>query len=175
MRKILLIAAVCGLALAGPAAAKKAAETTTPASVQRLLACRAVADTAQRLACFDREVAGMDQMIAKRDLVVIDRERVTQSRRELFGFSVPSFGGLFGGGDETEIKQIESTVVSWGGNADGGWTIRLADGSRWSQTDGKPMALPPGRGDKVVVRRGTLGSFRMSVNGQPGMKVERIG
>ena len=175
MRKTLAIMAVCGLALAGPAAAKKAAEAKTPASVLRLLACRGVADTAQRLACFDREAAGMDQMIAKRDLVVIDRERVTQSKRELFGFSVPSFGGLFGGGGEVEIKQIESTVVSWGGNADGGWIIRLADGSRWSQTDGKPLALPPGRGDRVVVRRGVLGSYRMSVNGQPGIKVERIG
>ena len=172
---MLVVAAACGLLLSGPAAAKKAPETKIPASVQRLLACRALPDSAARLACFDRETAGIDQSLAKRDLVVIDRERVTQTRRELFGFSVPSFGGLFGGGDDNEIKQIESTVVSWGGNADGGWIIRLADGSRWSQTDGTTLALPPERGQKVVVRRGALGSFRLSINGQPGMKVQRIG
>ncbi|WP_310467288.1 hypothetical protein [Sphingomonas sp.] len=175
MRKLMMAAAAGGLMLSGVAAAKKAPETKVPASVQRLLACRGLADGAARLACFDRETAGIDQSLAKRDLVVIDRERVTQSRRELFGFSVPSFGGLFGGGGEDEIKQIESTVVSWGGNADGGWIIRLADGSRWSQTDGTTLALPPERGQKVVVRRGALGSYRLSVNGQPGMKVERIG
>jgi hypothetical protein len=35
--------------------------------------------------------------------------------------------------------------------------------------------MRPARGQKVVVRRGVLGSFRLSVNGQPGVKVKRIG
>ena len=112
--------------------------------------------------------------MAKRDVVVIDRQRVTAARRSLFGFSVPSFGGLFGG-DENEVKEIQSTVAAVARNPEGGWTIKLADGSTWTQTDDTPIGLRPERGQKIVVRRGSLGSFRLSVNGQPGFKVKRIG
>jgi hypothetical protein len=107
--------------------------------------------------------------------VVVDRARANQARRGLFGFSVPSFGGLFGGDDQDAIKQIESAVTRASRNAEGGWTVRLADGSTWTQTDDNPIALEPRSGDKVVVRRAALGSFTMSVNRQPGVKVRRIG
>jgi len=62
-----------------------------------------------------------------------------------------------------------------GRNADGGWVFYLADGSVWSQTDDWPLGLPPERGDKVVVSRGLLGSFRLRLNKQPEIKVKRIG
>ena len=121
-----------------------------------------------------RETSTIDQAIARKDLVFIDRERATAASRSLFGFSVPSFGGLFGG-DENEIKEIQSTITAIANNADGGWTLRLADGSTWTQTDDSPLGIRPARGHKVVVRRGVLGAFRVSVNGQPGFKAKRIG
>jgi hypothetical protein len=93
----------------------------------------------------------------------------------LFGFSVPSFGGLFGGDDRDEVRQIEAAVTRAYRNPEGGWTVRLADGSTWTQTDDSPIALGPRSGDKVVVKRGTLGSFIMNVNRQPGVKVRRVG
>lgn len=174
-RKIILATAACALlSTAAAAAPRKRAETGAPAQIQRLLGCRALADAAQRLACFDRETSALDQAMAKRDVVVIDRQRVTAARRSLFGFSVPSFGGLFGG-DENEVKEIQSTVAAVGRNPEGGWTIKLADGSTWTQTDDTPIGLRPERGQKIVVRRGSLGSFRLSVNGQPGIRVKRIG
>ncbi|HEU5284910.1 MAG TPA: hypothetical protein VFU20_00190 [Sphingomicrobium sp.] len=174
-RKIIFAAAACALlSTAAAAAPRKKAEGGAPAQIQRLLGCRALADAAQRLACFDRETSALDQAMAKRDVVVIDRQRVTAARRSLFGFSVPSFGGLFGG-DENEVKEIQSTVAAVARNPEGGWTIKLADGSTWTQTDDTPIGLRPERGQKIVVRRGSLGSFRLSVNGQPGFKVKRIG
>lgn len=166
----LAIAAVA----AQPALAQKGAKAES-AQVQRLLGCRTETDPARRLACFDRETLTIQTAIARKDLVFVDRERATAARRDLFGFSVPSFGGLFGGGDEDEIKQIESTVVASSRNSDGGWVITLADKSVWSQTDDTPLGLSPKRGNKVVVRRATLGAFRLSVNGQPGLKVKRVG
>ena len=174
-RKIILAATACAmLSSAATAAPRKPATTSTPAQIQRLLGCRALAGAAQRLACFDRETSALDQAMARKDLVVIDRERATAARRSLFGFSVPSFGGLLGG-DDNEVKEIQSTVTAVASNADGGWTLRLADGSTWTQTDDAPLGIRPARGHKVVVRRGLLGSFRLSVNGQPGIKVKRIG
>jgi hypothetical protein len=153
--------------------AKPIPSTGTPPAVQQLIACRSIGDPTQRLACYDRQSDALNVAIAKKDVVVIDKARATATRRSLFGFSVPDFGGLFGGGDD--IKQIESTVAAAGPNSDGGWTIKLADGSMWTQTDQSPIALEPRRGDRVVVKRGALGAFFLELGRQPGFKVRRIG
>lgn len=173
MRKPLMIGTVCAVLAAG-AEARSVPGTGTPQSVQQLIGCRSIADSAQRLACYDRQAAIIDQGIAKREIVVIDKARATAAKRSLFGFSIPNFGGLFGG-SEDEIKQIESTVAQVGQNPEGGWTLRLADGSTWTQVDDSPLGLPPMRGDKVVVRRGSLGSFYLTIGKQPGFKAKRIG
>ena len=174
MRKFLLITAALAVTAASGAGAKPKVATGTPANMQRLLACRSIPDGAQRLACFDRETAAVDQALARRDLVMIDRARATQAKRSLFGFSIPDFGGLFGGGED-EVKEIASTVASFSHSSYTGWVIKLADGSTWVQTDDAQLGLPPAKGDKVVVHRGSFGAFFLRLNGQPGYKVKRIG
>ncbi len=175
MRKFVVVAVGCAVVWAGPAQAqRRSADVGTPVQIQRLMACQAVTAPDERLACFDREMTAMSQAIASKDLVFVDRERARAASRGLFGFSIPNFGGLFGG-DENEIKQIESTVTKAGRNAFGGWIFYLADGSVWSQQDDWPLGLPPVRGDKVKVTRGLLGSFVLQLNKQPGLKVKRIG
>ena len=171
-----------GLALVGAAmlldsasvAAKQPKDEPPPPQVNALLACRAITDSEQRLACYDKNAATVGDAVAKRELVVIDRESVKKTKRSLFGFSIPNLG-IFGDDDgDVEIKQIDGEIVSTGFNADGGYIFRLADGSRWSQMDGKPFALEPRAGDQVVVRKGALGSYSLSVAKQPGVKVKRI-
>ncbi len=176
MTKRTAAAAICLILLASSAAsAWTPADAGTPDQMGRLLACQGQADPAARLGCYDREVAAMKDAVARRDLVLIDKARANQARRGLFGFSVPSFGGLFGGDDKDAVKQIETSVTRASRNGEGGWTVRLADGSTWTQTDDNPIAMEPRPGDKVVVKRAALGSFTMSVNRQPGVKVRRIG
>jgi len=160
--------------IASTAQARPIPNTGTPQTMQQLIACRTIADSAQRLACYDREAAAVDKAIASRDLVVIDRARATAAKRSLFGFSIPNFGGLFGGG-ENDVKQIESTIATVGHNPEGGWLLKLADGSVWTQVDDAELGLPPTRGEKVVVSRGSLGSFYIQLGKQPGFKVKRIG
>ena len=180
MRSTMLAAAVCaGLLCASPAAAQRppgraAPLTGTPTSIQQLLGCRGIAEAAARLACYDRQATVLSSAIASRDVVVIDKARATAAKRSLFGFSVPNFGGLFGSGSD-DIKQIESTVSGVSNNPDGGWVLKLADGSVWSQVDDAPLGLPPRRGDKVVVKRGLMGSFYLELGKQPGFKAKRIG
>ena len=140
--------------------------------MQRLMACRAIAVADQRLACFDREAAVVDRRSRTRDIVMVDKQNVRAAGRSLFGFSIPNFGGLFGG--EGEISQIDGTIRSTGRNLDGGWVITLDDGSIWSQTDDWPgLDARPGR--KVNVKRGSLGSFWLTIAGGNGIKVKRIG
>ncbi len=171
MHKLTAFGAVLIIVGSGVALAKPL-PTGNPRSVQSLLDCRSITDSAQRLACYDKAVGSMAEAIGRKDLVLIDRERATAAKRSLFGFSVPDFAGLLGGG---EIKEIAGTVSGFTNNADGGLTIKLADGSVWTQTDDTPVALPPRRGDKVVVKRGALGSYFLRLGNQPGFRVRRIG
>lgn len=159
---------------ASGATAKTLPPTAPPAAVQSLLSCRSIADSAQRLACYDKAAQGFAEAVTKREVVVIDKARANEARRSLFGFSIPNFGALLGGGGD-EVNQIQSTVQGVVENGDGSFTITLADGSTWMQTDSTPVALPPRRGDKVVVKRGTLGSYFLKLGSQPGFKAKRIG
>ena len=173
MRKAILAVTVTFL-LAAPLAARPKPAAGTPASVDRLFACRGISDSTQRLACFDREVGSIATAVSTRQLVMVDHQRAQATRRELFGLSIPSFGGLFGKDDADQINQIESVVTSVGHNPDGGLAVRLADGSLWSQTDDAVLGLDPRKGDKIVVKRGSLGSYWVIVNGQSGFKARRI-
>lgn len=165
--------ALAALTVSAPAAGQARPQAETPAQVQRLMACRAVAEAPGRLACFDREAAALAQAVQRKDLVVIDRERARATRRSLFGFSVPDFGGLFGGDDG--VKQVEGVVASAGYNRDGGWTLRLRDGSVWTQTDSTIVPLTPKAGEKVIIRRVAFGSFVVKVGKQVGFRAKRIG
>jgi hypothetical protein len=174
MKSKLLTGAALGLAVTAGAEARTIPNTGTPQSVQQLIACRGIADAAQRLACFDKQTDALNQAIARKEVVVIDKQRATAAKRGLFGFSIPDFGGLFGGGDD-ELKEISSTVTKARQDPYGAWTVTLADGSTWAQQDDAPLGLGPEKGDKVVVHRGSFGAFFLRVNGQPGIRVKRIG
>lgn len=173
MRNFVIIAGAYALVVAGTAQASKPVATGNSAQVDHLMQCRAIAAADQRLACFDRETASMATAIQTKNLVFVDKEKARAAKRSLFGFSIPNFGGLFGGGDD-EISQIDSTIKSAGHNPEGGLLITLADGSVWSQTDDY-QGLDPRPGKKVIVKRGTLGSFWLSIPGQSGIKVKRVG
>ncbi len=162
------------LAVAGLASPATAAEPVA-GQIQRVLACRQIADSVLRLACFDREVAVAQANIASKDLVVIDRVQAKAARRTLFGFGGGGIGNLFGDGDKDEIKEVLGVVGSARRNGEGTYTIKLADGSTWMQSDDAEIAFKPITGQKVVIRRGALGTYRLSVNGQPAVKVRRIG
>lgn len=174
MRRHWLVAGAVAMTVASGATAKALPPTAPPASVQSLLSCRSIADSQQRLACYDKAAQGFAEAVTKREVVVIDKARANEARRSLFGFSIPNFGALLGGGGD-EVNQIQSTVQGAVENGDGSFTITLADGSTWMQTDSTPVALAPRRGDKVVVKRGTLGSYFLRLGSQPGFKARRVG
>lgn len=166
--------ALIALGFSATASARATPDTGGAESVQQLLACRAVADPGTRLACYDGRLDRFRDAISTKDVVVIDKQRAVATKRHLFGFSVPEFGGLFGG-DATDVKEIASSITKVAKDPYGAWIVSLADGSTWAQTDDAALGLPPERGDKVVVHRGSFGAFFLRVDGQPGIKVKRIG
>lgn len=151
-------------------------QTASPPKEYRdLMACRTVADSAARLACFDRHSAELDSATHSHAVVIADREAVKSARRGLFGFTAP-VGKLlgFGGDDEEEIKQIDSTIARVGHSADGGWRLALADDSTWEQNDIRGFVLSPKVGNTVRISRGALGSYFVAVQGQRAVKMRRV-
>ena len=174
MKRTLLIALPLALTVAAGAGARdkdNAAAAAPPQVYQSVLDCRAVADPAQRLACFDKAVTAMSDATSRKDLVIIDRESIRATKRGLFGISLPKIK-IFGGNDDVEVDQIESTITATYSSKDGMSVFTLADGSRWKQTDGRYTY--PKAGQKIRVKRAALGSFMANVDGQPAVRVVRL-
>ena len=178
-RKPLLLAALL-IGLMSPAFAQRGGHEQgqrRPETFEALIHCRAIAEAAARLQCFDTAAAALEQATERRDVVVVDRAQVRESRRRLFGLALPRLP-IFGGGDDNrpdpeEIDHIDSTVTSASQDGYGHWSVRLQDGSLWVQTDNNVLALRPRPGQPVVVQRAALGGYMMRVNRQPGIRVRR--
>ncbi len=131
--------------------------------------CRTITDSVARLKCFDTSVAALDQAERSQTVVVVDQQQVRETKRNLFGISLPNLG-LFGNDD---LPQIETTLTSAAVDGAGHWSFVVADGARWTQIDDNIIARRPRANDKVIIKRAALGSFRLSVGGQPGVKAKR--
>jgi hypothetical protein len=170
------------LLLAGAPAAL-AAPRGAPAPAPRaelfeaLVRCRTIAETAQRLQCFDSATANLEAAAARRDIVVVDRAQVREGRRRLFGLAlprIPIFGDDEDEADQDRITTIESVVAGAAQNSNGQWVITLRDGGVWAQIDGYTLAVEPRPGHRIVINRAAMGSFMMRVNNQPGLRARRI-
>lgn len=177
--RLFLVTALPGLLASGVFGVGDAAAQAVPAPgraaiVERLTACRAISDPGARLACFDRESAVLDQAERAGDVVVVDREQVRETRRALFGFSMPSLAVFDRGAAPERIEALTTTLRSArqvGGR--GPWLFELENGAVWRQIDDETLGTRATPGSAVVVRSGAIGSFLLSVNGARSLRVRR--
>ncbi|WP_083276631.1 hypothetical protein [Sphingobium phenoxybenzoativorans] len=170
---------VCaGIVLAIPV---QAAQKAPPRALSKLLDCRAITDSAARLACYDEQVSAIESATEKNEVVVMDKEDVRQTRRSLFGFSMPKLPFLGGGDDdknddedENRVTQIDDTIKNLRAMSYGIWVFTLEDGSQWQTADPMPYGTPK-PGLKISIKRAALGSYKASVNGWPAVKIKRVG
>jgi len=166
-----LIAGLAALTLG--AAVQTPAQQPRPEMLERLTACRAVANDAARLACYDAAAAAFDTAEREGELVVIDRAAVNETRRQLFGFELPTLPRLFNGGEGDDLDSIETTLERASRSGENRWVFRLADGSVWRQIDSEPVRFENDPGQPVRVRKASLGSFLMTVGGSRAVRVRR--
>ena len=107
------------------------------------------------------------------ELVVIDRAAVNQTRRDLFGFDLPTLPRLFGNAQTQELDSIETTLQGASQAGEGRWVFRLADGSSWRQIDSDPVRFQNRAGQEVRVRKASLGSFLLTVGNSRAVRVRR--
>ncbi len=173
----LLAALVCA---STGSASKPAPAAAPPAVLQSVIGCRTIADSTARLQCFDSATAKLETASSQGDIAVFDRAQVEKTRRSLFGFNLPSLD-IFGhhSGDpqrdaqDNELKEVDGTIASVG-HGFNGWVLTLQDGARWEQTDDTVLGLAPKPGKPVVIRRGVMGSYKMTINNGVAIKVRRV-
>lgn len=144
-----------------------------PEMLERLTACRTVAEDAARLACYDAAAAAFDTAERQGELVVIDRAAVNETRRQLFGFEMPTLPRLFGNGAGEDLDAIETTLERASLSGENRWVFRLADGSVWRQIDSERVRFDNRAGEPVRVRKASLGSFLMTVGDSRAVRVRR--
>ncbi len=174
--RIVAIVGIMALAALAPASAPakpKAQDARSSALVQALSACRGVADGKARLDCYDQAGARLAEAVDRKELVVLDRQEIQETRRSLFGFSLPNIPLFRGesGGDDGKIE----TVIAGVGRLEGGkWQIRLEDGAVWQTNETRLNLSDPRPGQKIVIQRGTLGNYFLRIDGQRGIRGRRV-
>ena len=104
-RSLILVAALlAGLPAIGVAQSPQPETQQRPELFEALVQCRSITDDAARLQCFDTAAANLQAATERRDVVVVDRAQVRESRRRLFGLALPSLP-IFGGGDDEEEER----------------------------------------------------------------------
>jgi hypothetical protein len=167
------IVAVIALGLASPAYAAD----EPPAAIKALSQCRTIADNAQRLACYDREAGALVQSVERNETVVLDKQEVRKTKRSLFGFSLPKLP-FFGGDkdpdkEEPEFTQIETPLKTVRNIGYGKFRFTIDDGAQWETTEG--INAFPKPGEKVVIKKGLMGSYFIRFEGSRSVKGRRVG
>jgi len=165
--------AAMAAALASAAQAKSGSDGVAgrPELLNRLVDCRSLADATARLACYDTQVGAIDLAEKKQDLVVMDRAQVRETRKSLFGFTLPKFS--LGGrklDEHDDIAEINSTVASARQTANG-WIVTLADGGIWESNE---LNTQPRVGEKVHIRKASFGSYLGSIDSGRGASFRRL-
>ncbi len=159
--------------VAAPVPAQATAEPSAPPqSYRALLDCRDTADDRERLACFDAQVAALAAAAAQGDVLVVDRADVERRQRERFGRSERT-NPVLAGPDGQPIDSLETTVSAVNYTPLGKLVVQLPDGAVWQQIDSRDLARPPTVGTHVRLRRATLGSYLVNVDGQTAIRMRR--
>lgn len=176
MNKLLPLGAFAALAAFSLPAVAKDPPRQSPL-VGALQACQAIADPAQRLACYDREAGTLLTATSKGDVAVVDKSEVRKARKSLFGFGMPKIP-FFSGDDTADVVSdtLESTVKSASGIGYGKYRMVIAEGDAvWETTEAYGTMREPRAGDKIVIKRGPLGSFMLRIGSNRGVKGRRVG
>jgi len=166
---------------AGARAADRSSAQKRAAVLQAIVDCRAMTSADARLACYDTAAARLDEAEASGQVVVVDKEQARQVRREVFGLQLPSldiFGRTVKGPDaadgvQGDVDRVAETVRSAWRQADGKWVVELETGAVWRQIDTTDLARAPHAGSRAEIRKASLGSFFMKLDGQPGVRAHR--
>ena len=172
-RNILAFCAIFGIFIHADRSYAQATTEPRPAAVARLYECQSVVESDARAHCYDQAVESLKVAEREGTVVIVERERILEARRALFGFTLPAFPSLMGGGATEQMDAIETTLNRASFVNGAGWTFQLSDGSTWRQIDDFPLQFRPVEGMPVRVRRAAMGSYFLKVANNPAVRAKR--
>lgn len=152
------------------------AQSTRPAPrpVADLKICTSIADAGQRLLCFDRAVLAFEEARDRGEITIIDTVEVRKMRKALFGLSLPQIKFFDSDGEEMQDNaRLEGIIEAVSPVRGDRWNLTI-EGAHWQTTETGYFRVKPKVGKPVVITRGILGSYILSIDGKPGMKVIRV-
>lgn len=171
MPKLTYVVLIAGLCVSSAHAAE--ATVNRPKVYSDIVACRALADAAARLECYDAASKSLEEATESRQVVLLDQGDVRKTKQSLFGFSLPKIS-FFGESDEEqdeESKQIEGEFKDIQALNSGRYQFAVKDAGTWQTTEGSRQILS--NGQKFKIKRGALGSYLLVVNNS-GIRVKRV-
>lgn len=169
----LLTAGLVSLA-AVPALAQDQAADASGDYLDGLKACQQITDNAARLACFDSAVGSIVAATDSGDVQVIDREDLRQTRRSLFGFSLPNLGIFGSDGDEEQQELFTTTLTNVRYTGRNSARVTTAEGAVWEMNNIPSTRRPFEVGDEVKFKEASLGFYFLRIGGQTGVKGRRV-
>ena len=136
--------------------------------------CHAVVDNSERLACYDTFVTAFEASVSNHDIVIMDRETIRQTRRGLFGYTLPKAPLFNGDNVRDNISELDTTVSSETPLGNGKWKVRLAEGSLWETTESVGW-VSPRSGSKIHLKAGAFGSYFMTIDRDNPIRAMRVG
>lgn len=179
--KIILFALISSVLSTSVTVLSANAETESPLS--GLYACTTIEDNDTRLACYDQAAGRIQKDEEKGDLTAISREQADEVRRESFGFSLPSIPRIFDRETNSQsskedkakpkkINEIELAVKSIRKDPYGKVIVTMENGQVWRQTT-TDVTFRKKKADIAEIRKGSLGSYFMKLDGSKAMRAKR--
>ena len=144
--------------------------------------CLRIADIAERVACYDA-IARAEQ----EEPVPADDpgspppgrpepagEAAADTPRTEFGLSAAQRESRRPA-EARQLDEIEAVVASAQEVGAGYWQFEMGDGATWRVMENRRRFRAPRPGDPVKIRRGSLGSYFLDVDGQPALRIKRVG
>lgn len=139
-------------------------------SLVGVLACRAITDSAVRLACFDRETAMLASAPASpaAAATVIDAQQSFGLRGSAIAANEEAVGA-----QPAKLAKMERHIVALALTGNGRTLFTLDNTQVWQQlqSDGDMLAK---LGDLATISRGLLGSYWLQLKSGRGCKVTRV-
>ena len=170
---LLLLGAFIAAAVPVMADVKDTLQRARPPVFEALLNCRNITGGTERLACYDAKVAAMDEAEKNGELVLADKETMKETRRGLFGFSIPKLK-LFDNADGQEEGELVAKIASAYQTSQGRWTVVLENGARWTQIETQLLNKDPKPGMEIKIRPASMGSYFANIAGQRALRMKRV-
>ena len=158
-KPMLSVGAIFAIVASSQLSAQAAADTDQSAAISEqvdaLRTCRSETDDALRLACYDTATQAVFATIDNGKAQLVTTEEVEQTRRGLFGFSMPKLG-LFSSKDGQEMELLESTITRVR-QSRRTYEITIDEGSVWRIANAPMRLRPPKAGDPIAFKKASTG------------------